>query len=79
MERFGHRQEPIEKSGEEAITMWIAEQNIGEITPSQNPLLTKRGRLSHVDVGSVELQKSVGELLMEQHRQNENHRLENNR
>lgn len=28
MERFGHRRESIEKAGEEALSIWIAEQNI---------------------------------------------------
>lgn len=69
MERFGHKRESIEKAGEEAISTWIAEQNVGtECLQSQNPLLTKRGRLGDVDTGSVELQESVGELLLEQHR-----------
>jgi hypothetical protein len=69
MERFGHRRGSIGKAGEEAVSTWLAEQNIdSEISPSQNPLLTKRGRLSHVDMGSVELQESIGEMLIEQHR-----------
>lgn len=69
MKRFGHKRGSIGKAGEEAISTWIAEQDIDiELTPSQNPLLRKRGHLSHVDMGSVELQESVGELLLEQHR-----------
>lgn len=69
MEQFGHKRGSIGKAGEEAVSTWLAEQNIDvEVTPSQNPLLTKRGHLSHVDMGSVELQESVGEMLLDQHR-----------
>jgi hypothetical protein len=69
MKRFNHRQETIRKAGEETILTWIAEQNSNsETTPSQNPLLTNRGHFSHVDRESVELQESMGELLIEQHR-----------
>lgn len=69
MERFGHKQGSIGKAGAEAISAWIAEQD-SDIEPSlsENPLLTKRGRLGHIAGGSVDLAESMGELLLEQHR-----------
>lgn len=69
MERFGHKQGSIGKARTEAISAWIDEQDIDiEPSPSENPLLTKRGRLGHIAGESVDPEAAVGELLLEQHR-----------
>ncbi|MFC5969711.1 hypothetical protein ACFPYI_00055 [Halomarina salina] len=69
MKRFGHKRGSLGKAGEEAVSVWVAEQDIDlEITPAQNPILSKRGALSQVEASSTDLKHSVGEMLLEEHR-----------
>lgn len=69
MKRFGHKRGSLGKAGEEAVSVWVAEQDIDlEITPAQNPILSKRGSLGHIEASSTDLKHSVGETLLEQHR-----------
>lgn len=69
MELFGHGRGSMSNAGEEAITAWLAEtETTVDIHPSTLPIMNKRGALSHIDRSSVELQESVGELLLDEHR-----------
>lgn len=69
MELFGHRRGSMSDAGEEAITEWLASTETAiDIHPSTLPIMNKRGALSHIDRSSVELQESVGELLLDKYR-----------
>lgn len=70
MNRFGHKRGSIGKAGVEALSVWVAEQDHDiDLTPAQNPIESKRGALGHVDASSTELKHSVGNLLLDQHRE----------
>ncbi len=69
MKRFGHKRGSLGKAGQEALSVWVAEQDIElDLKPAHSPLTTKRGSLSHVELSSTELKHSVGETLLDQHR-----------
>lgn len=71
MKRFGHKRGSIGKAGAEALSVWVAEQDIDiELKPAASPLRTKRGALSHVDRSSTELKHSVGDILLREHENN---------
>lgn len=70
MKRFGHKRGSIGKAGEEALSEWVADQNVDlDVTPARSPILSKRGALSHVEASSTELKHSVGATLLEEHRE----------
>lgn len=69
MQRFGHKRGSLGKAGEEAVSAWVADQDIDlDLAPAQNPIRSKRGALGHVDASSTELKHSVGDLLLDRHR-----------
>lgn len=70
MKRFGHKRGSIGKAGEEAVSAWVAEQDVDlEMKPARNPLIGKRGELSHVEMSSTELKHSAGKMLLERHQE----------
>lgn len=77
MELFGHGRGSMSDAGEEAITAWLAgTETTVDFHPSTLPIMNKRGALSDIDRNSVELQESVGEVLLDKHRQERHERSE---
>lgn len=75
MKRFGHKRGAIGKAGEEAVSVWVADQDVDlDVRPTQNPIKNKRGALGHVDRSSTDLKHGVGDALLDRHRERRDER-----